>query len=156
MRPRPTHKAIGEAHIEDSSSFQETDMQASRTDIINLEKKFWQSMVDQDTDLSLSMLNEPSLMVSSHGTMQFDHRQFRQMAEQGSMAIKSFELSDMNVVFPTDDSAVLTYKVKQSLTERVSSRQIDQEMADSSVWMCKNGQWLCVMHTETPIEAAKH
>lgn len=131
-------------------------MQATRTDIINLEKKFWQSMVDEDTELSLSMLDEPSLMVSPHGTMQFDHRQFRQMSEQGTMVIKSFELSDMNVVFPTDESAVLTYKVKQSLTERRTSRQIDQEMADSSVWMHKDGKWLCVMHTETPVDATQH
>lgn len=131
-------------------------MQANRTDIINLEKKFWQSMVDEDTDLSLSMLDEPSLMVSPHGAMQFDHRQFRQMAEKGSMAIKSFALSDMNVVFPTDDSAVLTYKVKQSLTERGSSKQIDQEMADSSVWVHKGGKWLCAMHTETPLDATQH
>ncbi|MGC4061343.1 MAG: nuclear transport factor 2 family protein [Aquabacterium sp.] len=131
-------------------------MQTNRNDIINLEKKFWQSMIDEDTDLSLSMLDEPSVMVSTHGTMQFDHRQFRQMAEQGTMTIQSFELSDLNVVFPTDDSAVLTYKVKQSLIERSTSRQIKQEMADSSVWMHKDGKWLCVMHTETPVDATKH
>jgi hypothetical protein len=95
-------------------------------------------------------------MVSTHGAMQFDHRQFRQMAEKGTMSIKSFSLSDMNVVFPTDDSAVLTYKVKQSLTERGSSKQIDQEMADSSVWVHKDGKWLCAMHTETPVDATRH
>ena len=33
-----------------------------------MERKFWQSMVDQDTEAALSLLDEPSLMVSSHGT----------------------------------------------------------------------------------------
>jgi hypothetical protein len=126
-------------------------MQATRNDLINLEKKFWQSMVDEDAETAIAMLDEPALMVSSHGTMKFDHEQYRQMAEQGSMVIKSFELSDMNVVFPTEQTAVLTYRVKQALSERGKTKQIQQEMADSSVWMYKDGKWLCVMHTETPI-----
>lgn len=126
-------------------------MQASRKDLINLEQKFWQSMVDDDADTAISMLAEPSLLVSSHGTMQFDHGQYRHMAEHGNMVIKSFELCDMNVVFPTDQTAVLTYRVKQSLAERGKSEVVNQEMADSSVWANKDGKWLCVMHTETPI-----
>ena len=110
-------------------------------------------MVDEDTDTALSMLDEPALMVSSHGAMQFDHAQYRQMAEHGSMVIKSFELSEMNVVFPTEDAAVLTYRVRQTLSARGKPELIEQQMADSSVWTRKDGQWLCVMHTETPVGA---
>ena len=65
-------------------------MQAAGKDLIALEKKFWQSMVDEDTDTALSMLDEPALMVSPHGAMQFDHAGYRRMAEQGTMVIKSF------------------------------------------------------------------
>jgi hypothetical protein len=131
---------------------------ASKDHLIDLEKKFWQSMVEEDTDAALSMLDEPALMVSSHGAMQFDHRQYRKMAEQGSMVVKSFELDDMNVVFPTDQTAVLTYRVKQALAPRgKSSELVRQEMTDTSVWTHKNGEWLCVMHTETPvIDGAQH
>lgn len=131
-------------------------MQAMSKDIITLEKKFWQSMVDEDTETALSMLDEPSLLVSTHGAMQFSHAQYRKMAEQGGMVIKSFELSDMNVVFPTDEMAVLTYKVKQSLAERGKSELREEEMTDASVWMQKNGKWVCVMHTETPVDTVKH
>lgn len=131
-------------------------MQATNKVLINLEKKFWQSMVDEDTESALSMLDEPALMVSSQGTMQFDHDQYRQMVEQGNMVIKSFELSDMNVVFPTDQTAVLTYRVKQAMAERGKSKQTSQEMADSSVWTQKDGKWLCVMHTETPLKSETH
>ena len=131
-------------------------MPTTHQEVIDLEKKFWQSMVDEDTDTALSMLDEPALMVSSHGAMQFDHEQYRQMAEKGSMVVKSFELSDMQVVFPTDSTAVMTYRVKQALSERGDSKQVEQEMADSSVWTKKDGQWLCVMHTETPVDETKH
>lgn len=129
-------------------------MPTAETTLINLEKKFWQSMVDEDTDTALGMLAQPSLLVSSHGAMQFDHAQYRQMADQGSMVIKSFELSDVNVMFPNDDTAVLTYKVRQAMAERGEdeSEAVEQLMADSSVWMRKDGEWRCFMHTETEIE----
>ena len=129
-------------------------MRTADSTLINLEKKFWQSMVDEDTDTALSMLAEPSMMVSAQGAMQFDHAQYRQMAEQGNMVIKSFELSDVNVMFPNDDTAVLTYKVRQAMAERGEdeSEAVEQLMADSSVWMRKDGEWRCFMHTETEIE----
>ena len=126
-------------------------MQTADSTLIALEKKFWQSLVDEDTDTALSMLNEPSLMVSSHGAMQFDHAQYREMAEKGDMVVKSFKLSDMQVMHPSDDTAVLTYRVKQAIAQRGGSQEIEQEMADSSVWMRKDGEWLCVMHTETEL-----
>jgi hypothetical protein len=129
-------------------------MRTADSTLINLEKKFWQSMVDEDTDTALQMLNEPALMVSSHGAMQFGHDQYRQMAEKGSMVLKSFELSDMNVMFANDDTAVLTYRVKQAMAGRgeSDSEAVEQVMADSSVWTRKDGEWRCVMHTETEIE----
>lgn len=120
-------------------------------ELIALEQRFWQSMVDEDTDAALAMLDEPALMVSTHGAMQFDHAGYRQMAERGTMVVKSFELSDMKVLFPDDDTAVMTYHAKQSLMPRDQTRSIDQEMNDSSVWTRKDGRWRCVMHTETPV-----
>ena len=129
-------------------------MATAESTLINLEKKFWQSMVDEDTDTALGLLAEPSLMVSAQGAMQFDHEQYRKMAEQGNMVIKSFELSDVNVMFANDDTAVLTYRVRQAMAERGEddSEAVEQQMADSSVWMRKDGEWRCFMHTETEIE----
>jgi hypothetical protein len=127
-------------------------MRAAAATLIDLEKKFWQSMVDEDTDTALSMLTEPALMVTAQGAMQFDHAQYRQMAEQGQMVIKSFELSDVNVMFPNDDTAVVTYRVRQALAERGEDEAVEQLMADSSVWMRKGGEWRCFMHTETEVE----
>lgn len=129
-------------------------MRTADSTLINLEKKFWQSMVDEDTDTALEMLTEPALMVTSQGALQFSHREYREMAEKGNMVIKSFELSDVNVMFPNDDTAVLTYKVRQAMGERGEdeSEAVEQLMADSSVWMRKDGEWRCFMHTETEIE----
>lgn len=124
--------------------------------IIDLETKFWQSMVDQDPDTAIAMLCEPAVMVSSHGTMKFDHATYRKMAEQDSTALRSFELKDMDVVFPNDTTAIVTYRVKQDFGPR-DGKPKSTEMNDSSTWIRSGDRWQCVMHTETPAEAAaKH
>ena len=126
-------------------------MRAAAKEVIALENKFWQSMVDGDTDAALSLLDEPALMVSSHGSMQFDHAGYRKMAEHGDQVVTAFELSDMTAVFPTADTAVLTYRVTQAVAPRDEpDLKTEQQMMDSSVWTRKDGNWLCVMHTETP------
>ena len=122
--------------------------------LIDLENKFWQSMVDQDSDTAVSLLSEPALMVSSHGAMKFDHAGYRRMAEQGSMVLTSYELHDVEVVFPNDTTAILTYRVKQETANRGESKGTVQEMADTSTWVRSGSDdWRCVMHTETPIDA---
>jgi len=132
-------------------------MRTSSKTLIDLEKKFWQSMVDQDSDTAVSMLSEPALMVSSHGAMKFDHAGYRKMADQGSMVLTSFELSDVEVVFPNDTTAILTYHVRQEVASRDKSKSTTEEMADTSTWVLSDkGGWRCVMHTETPLQQGKN
>lgn len=129
-------------------------MQNPSSTVVDLERKFWQSMVDQDTDVALNLLCEPALMVSSHGAMKFDHAGYRQMADHGSMVVNSFELSDMEVVFPNDTTAILSYRVKQGVAPRgKGAATTEQEMNDTSTWIRTNHGWRCAMHTETPVEA---
>lgn len=63
-------------------------MQNPSSTLVDLETKFWQSMVDHETDVALNLLCEPALMVSSHGAMKFDHAGYRKMADQGAMEVK--------------------------------------------------------------------
>ena len=118
--------------------------------LVDLETKFWQSMVDEDTDAALAILTEPALMVSAHGAMKFDHEGYRKMAEQGSMVVTSFEFSDMEVVFPNEKTAILTYRVKQGVATRGNGKTSVQQMNDTSTWIRVGQHWKCVMHTETP------
>jgi|SRR5689334_9868551 len=125
-------------------------MPTSSKTLIELEKRFWQAIVDEDADAAIEMLTEPSMMVSPHGAMRFDHASYRQMAEKGAMVLESFELSDMNVVFPNDDTAVLTYHVTQKTSQRGDGKSTTQEMNDTSTWIRTGDRWQCVLHTETP------
>jgi hypothetical protein len=130
-------------------------MQTPSKILIDLEQKFWQSMVNNDTDTALEMLAEPALMVSSHGAIKFDHAGYRKMAEQGSMVLTSFELSDMEVVFPSETTAILSYRVKQGVAPRGKGESTVQEMNDTSTWIQTGKRWQCAMHTETPAEARR-
>jgi hypothetical protein len=127
-------------------------MSTSSKTLIDLETRFWQSMVSQDTDAALGLLNEPALMVSAHGAMKFDHAGYRKMAEHGSMVLKSFDLSDMEAIFPNDTTAILMYRVKQRVASRDKDESTTQEMNDTSTWIKTGKGWQCVMHTETPAE----
>jgi hypothetical protein len=126
-------------------------MSADKGELIALEKKFWQSMVDQQTDVALQMLAEPSFMVSPHGAMKFDHATYRKMAEQGSMVIKRYDLGDMDATFVGENTAILSYKVKQVLSPRGKDEEIVQHMMDTSTWVKVGRDWRCAMHTETPV-----
>ena len=137
-------------------------MSTSPQTLIDLEKKCWQSMVDQDADTAIDMLSEPALMVSSHGAMKFDHDGYRRMAEQGPMVVTGYELSDMEVLMPSDSTAILTYRVRQTVAPRDAGHAsgqhaTTQDMLDSSTWVRDGQAWRCVMHTETPaVSSPKH
>jgi hypothetical protein len=128
-------------------------MQDSRKMLVDLETKFWQSMVDNDPDTAVGLLAEPAVMVSSHGAMQFDRAAYRHMAETGSRVLTAFKLSDMQVMFPDEKTAILTYRVKQAVAPRGKAEQsAEEEMYDTSTWIRSGGAWHCVMHTETPVQ----
>ena len=133
-------------------------MAPSRETLIELEMKFWQSIVDGDSEAAANMLSEPALMVSSHGAIQFDRDQYRKMAEHGPLVLSDFELSDMKVVFPNDITAILSYHVKQTVTPRGKDKGTTQEVNDTSTWVKNGDHWQCVAHTETPaaVGRAKH
>ncbi len=121
--------------------------------LIDLETKFWQSMVDQDTDAALQVLHDPAMMATAHGAMKFDHAGYRKMAEQGSMVTTAFALSDVEVMFPKEATAILTYRVKQTVGARDDGKSTTQDMSDTSTWVYLQKRWQCVLHTESPMEA---
>ena len=72
------------------------------------------------------------------------------MADQGSMILTSFEFSDMDVVFPNETTAILSYHVKQGVAPRGNGSSAVHEMNDTSTWIQAGKHWKGVMHTETP------
>lgn len=124
---------------------------ASKT-IIDLETKFWQSMVDDDSETVISLVAEPAVMVSGHGAFQFTRDQYKKMAREGPVVVTSFKFEDMKVLFPNDSTAVVTYKATQGVAPRGKKEESKDEVVnDTSTWVKDGGDWKCVMHTETPV-----
>jgi hypothetical protein len=130
-------------------------MTTAQDTLIKFENQLWRSMVEQDVESALAILAEPAVMVSEHGAIKFDHAGYRRMAEKGSMVLTKFELCDMQVTFPNETTAVLTYRVKQQMAPRGETGGTEQEMSDSSTWIQNHGNWKCIMHTETPVAVAQ-
>jgi len=120
---------------------------ARKQEIEKLETAFWQSMLDGKAEVATQMLTEPALMVSSHGRLKFDHAAYEKMAANDTHKLTGFEFSDFDVMFPTQDVAVASYRVKQSMEAKGMS--LTEEVFDSSTWVKLGDAWKCVAHTES-------
>jgi hypothetical protein len=123
-----------------------------QTEIEKLEHAFWQSMIDNDPKVATGMLTEPSLMVSGHGAMSFDHASYTKMATNTKYKVLDYKISDMDVLCPNDEVAIATYRVHQKM--EMDGKPQEMDVIDSSTWVKLGGAWKCATHTECP-QAAK-
>lgn len=119
---------------------------ASR-DIEKLEQAFWKSLVERDADTASGLLAPKALMVSGHGVMQFDPAQYAKMLQDPKHGLADYKLSDMEVLMPSDDVAIATYKAHQVMT--MDGKELAQDVFGSSTWVKVGGTWKCVAHTES-------
>ena len=115
--------------------------------IERLEKAFWQSRVDTEADKAATMSADDSRVVGPEGAMRIGPEEYKRMTEEGQWELDRFELSDVNVVFPNEDTGIIAYKVHQTGTMR--GQEMDLNCADSSTWVREGGDWKCALHTET-------
>ena len=115
--------------------------------IVDLEKRFWQALVDKDVDAATALISDSALVVNPMGTMRITPESYGDMVRHGSWTLDGFEFSDAEVIFPTEGVALLTYKAHQK--GEMNGEKMDLRCADSSVWVRKDDRWTCAMHTET-------
>jgi len=124
-------------------------MSPDRQTIVDLETRFWQSMVDKDATRARTMIAEECLIAGPSGAMKIDPAKYEAMASDGNWDLDRFEFDGVEVIFPSETVAVVAYKVHQTGT--LKGKTMDMTCADSSTWV-KNGKgWKCVAHTETII-----
>ena len=124
-------------------------MTESKDTIVGLEKTFWQSMVDKDADKAMTMIADECLITGPMGTMRSDPEDYKRMTEVGDWELDKFEFSDVQVIFPADDTAIIAYKVHQTGT--MKDQPMDLNCADSTTWVRDGNRWKCALHTEAII-----
>ena len=117
--------------------------------IERLETEFWQSMVDKDADRAVTMIADECLITGPQGTMRSDPADYKRMTEQGEWELDQFEFSDVQVIFPQEDTAIIAYNVHE--TGSMKGQEMDLKCADSSTWVRDGDEWKCALHTETII-----
>ncbi|ALN63504.1 hypothetical protein GLA29479_2638 [Lysobacter antibioticus] len=123
-------------------------------EIERLEKAFWQSILEGSPQVATEMLTEPALMVSGHGAHKFDHATYTKMANDDRVKLLDYKISAMDVLLPTDDVAVASYRVLQKVA--MEGKTTEMDVYDTSTWVKVGDQWRCVMHTESPADSKKH
>lgn len=122
--------------------------QTVEQEIIELEKKYWQAMKDQDVDAALEMTDEPCIVTGAQGAATIDHKTFRGMMQGGGWILKDFEIGDdVHVRALSDDVVVIAYTVTEDMT--VDGKPLSLKAADASTWVRRDGRWLCALHTES-------
>ena len=120
---------------------------ASRQDIIELEKKFWQTMVDRDVDTATSMMAGTAIITGAQGAATIDAKAFASMMKEGTWKLHSFKLDKPQVKFNGGDMAIIGYEVTEKLT--VDDKPLELIAYDASVWIRVDGEWKCALHTES-------
>lgn len=127
-------------------------MSDSKQQIVELEKRFWQAMQEKDVEMARSLIAREGLISGPRGTISMDPDKYAKMTEDGQWTLEQFALSDVQVVQPNPDSAIIAYEVHQ--TGEMKGERMDMRCADSSVWVREDGYWKCALHTETILEDA--
>lgn len=123
---------------------------ASRTtekDIEELERRYWKAMQAGDVDATVRLTDFPALLTGSQGAMRIDREAFVRMSRDGTWKIRKVELGELQVRVVNDDLALVAYRVHEDLT--VNGEPVSLDAADSSVWIRREGEWKCAMHTES-------
>jgi ketosteroid isomerase-like protein len=121
--------------------------QQIQAELVGLEKQYWNAIKTGDASTAASLSNDPCVVVGAKGVGELDKASLAKAIKGADYELKNFALDDIRVRQVTDDVAVVAYKVKEDLV--VKGKKVKLEAYDSSTWLRRDGQWTCVVHTES-------
>lgn len=121
----------------------------TRSDILDLEKQFWDAMQRKDGAAAAQMTADRSIIVGAQGVTAMDKNTMEKLTVEGPWSIDSYELdeSSLQIEMIDNDTAAIAYKVTERI--RLEGKPMTLVAHDSSLWRRKGGTWEVVMHTES-------
>ena len=120
---------------------------AIEKELLELERDYWQAMKDKDVATMSALTDYPCLVAGAQGVASLDERHMSAMMNGAIWDLKAFRLDDdVQVRRISPDVAVVAYKVHEDLT--VEGVPVALDATDTSVWVRRDGRWLCAAHTE--------
>lgn len=122
---------------------------SQKKELLELEKKFWDAMKAKDADAATRMTDDGCIIVGAQGVSAIDRKTMGKLTTEGKWELEHYAFDDTNsqVRFVGDDVAIVAYNVKERVV--VDGKQVPVEANDSSVWIRRNGEWRCALHTES-------
>ncbi|MEJ8843761.1 nuclear transport factor 2 family protein [Lacibacter sp. H375] len=120
------------------------------SEILELEKKYWQAMEDHDFDTVKKLTRFPCIVAGKNGVQSVDEAAFKNMFESGSNAkIKVLNISNVESQAVSKKSAVIAYHVELGTAYDVQGPSM--KCACTSTWTKEDDGWLCALHTEAEL-----
>lgn len=118
-------------------------------ELLALETRFWDAMRDGDAETAVALSAETCILTGAQGVSKIDRAAMRKMMGGGAWKLKSYQFSDFQVLSVTGDVAVVGYKVHEEM--EVEGQALSLDAADASTWVRRDGAWVCVVHSESPL-----
>ena len=112
------------------------------------EKAAWQAFKDKKADDFKKLVSADLVAVYSDGI--FDMQ--KELDGMTKTDMKSFSLSDFNVVMTDANTAIVSYKATVESTSEGKDNSGNYNCG--SIWQMKKGQWQAIFHSDMKAEAA--
>ncbi|AWK05758.1 DUF4440 domain-containing protein [Flavobacterium crocinum] len=120
------------------------------TEIIELEKKYWQGMENHEYETVKNLTYFPCIVAGKNGVHSVDEASFKKMFESGDGdKIKVLGFSNVKSQLLTRETAITAYIIE--LLDVKQNKPM--KCACTSTWIKENKQWFCVLHTEAELSA---
>jgi ketosteroid isomerase-like protein len=125
-----------------------SQQKALQTELVGLETRYWNAIKQRDGKTAASLSGESCLVAGAQGVMEMDRPSITKMLESANYTLNDFSIEDVRMNQVSDDVVALAYKVHEEMT--VDGKPVTLDAFDTSVWMKRGDNWVCVVHTEAP------
>jgi hypothetical protein len=123
-------------------------MPAIDQELLALEKQYWEAIQKRDGATATRLSDARCLVVGPQGIGKLDRQALAERIENPAYELKRWRIDDdVHVSHVADGVALIAYKVNEEMM--IDGRTTTLEAFDSSVWVQRDGGWVCAAHTET-------
>jgi hypothetical protein len=120
----------------------------TQQELLKREQRYWTAVKQRDSETATALSDDPCLVVGAQGVGELSREQLGGMLDSATYELERFQLENVHALRVSDDVVVLAYKVNEAL--KVDGEEVRLDAYDSSVWVKRNGDWVCALHTESP------
>ena len=116
-------------------------------EVLGVEREYWDSMITKDPAVASRLTGETSIITGAQGVSTVSSATIGEMVKSEGWKLRSYEFSDVTVMSPTPETAVIAYHVIEDL--EVEGQPLRLEANDATLWVRQDGGWVSVLHTES-------